>query len=272
MTSPEPHTRQELVELAALDAFGLLDDYEAAHYTRSLLDAPATVQDDIRRLQAEIAGDPSLMDTEEPDPVLRHRVLSAVARAIDEESHKLAPLATIGRARARGAEEGRAALGASGQFWRAAAFVLAGVSLVMAYFGSEALREGNRTAQLALSNLTNDLVRLVGPPVTDFIRDPTAERIVLGPADPGSEAWATLFVAESGRAFLIFDGLSASKDSDYRLQATLADGSTKVVHSFDSTGFLGGVGIDAIGVVAALLGSTTWQVVTRSGEVVLASA
>ncbi len=57
MTSPEPMTRQELLELAALDALGLLDRYEAALYTRSFHHASAPVQDEIVRLQAEIASD-----------------------------------------------------------------------------------------------------------------------------------------------------------------------------------------------------------------------
>ena len=41
-------TREELLELAALDAFGLLDDYEAALFTRSFHHAPVAVQDEIR--------------------------------------------------------------------------------------------------------------------------------------------------------------------------------------------------------------------------------
>ncbi len=47
MTSPEPMTRKELLELAALDVLGLLDEYEAAYYTRSFHHAPASVQDEI---------------------------------------------------------------------------------------------------------------------------------------------------------------------------------------------------------------------------------
>ena len=82
MTSPEPMTRQELLELAALDALGLLDRYEAALYTRSFHHASAPVQDEIVRLQAEIASDESLLPLDKPEGSLRERVLRKVAEAI----------------------------------------------------------------------------------------------------------------------------------------------------------------------------------------------
>ena len=76
-------TREQLLELAALDALGLLDEYEAALYNRSFHDAPAAVQEEIQRLQALVANDETLRVDEEPDPSLRARVLTAVAKAIE---------------------------------------------------------------------------------------------------------------------------------------------------------------------------------------------
>ena len=116
MTSPEPMTRQELLELAALDALGLLDRYEAALYTRSFHHASAPVQDEIVRLQAEIASDETLLPVDEPDGSLRERVLRKVAEAIEAEASEFAPLATIGRRR-RGStdSDGRSTFGTSGK-------------------------------------------------------------------------------------------------------------------------------------------------------------
>ncbi|MHC4348964.1 MAG: hypothetical protein ACYS15_10600, partial [Planctomycetota bacterium] len=135
MTSVELMTPRELLELATLDTFGLLDPVEEDLYTRSFHDAPATVQDEIVRLQAQIAEDLSLLPGDEPDPSLRERVLKAVAEAIERDDTKLAPLAHIGPRRPdeRGGD-GRYAGAAAAQFWRAASFVLAGVSLIMVYF------------------------------------------------------------------------------------------------------------------------------------------
>ena len=99
MSAPSPMSRDDLLELAALDAFGLLDDYEAALFTRSFHHAPVGVQDEIRELQAEYAGDEALLPEVGPDATLKARVLRSVATAIEEESIELAPLATIGRRR-----------------------------------------------------------------------------------------------------------------------------------------------------------------------------
>ena len=93
MTFIEPMTPRELLELASLDALGLLDTVEEAVYTRSFHDAPATVQDEVLRRQAEIASDLQLLPADEPDPNLRERVLKAVAAAVERDEATLAPLA-----------------------------------------------------------------------------------------------------------------------------------------------------------------------------------
>ena len=125
MTSTEPITPKELLELASLDAMGLLDDFEATVYTRAFHEAPATVQDEVVRLQAQVAGDLSLLPGDEPDPKLRERVLKAVAAAIERNDDALAPLASIGRRRRgiRGAER-RFLSGSPAMYWRAASFML----------------------------------------------------------------------------------------------------------------------------------------------------
>ncbi|MHC4415781.1 MAG: hypothetical protein ACYS0G_10895 [Planctomycetota bacterium] len=276
MTSPEPFTRKELLELAALDTLGLLDDYEAEVYTRSFHHAPSTVQDEIKRLQAEVAGDETLCSSAEPDASLRERVLEAVARAIEREASKLAPLATIGRPRpaARDAE-GRLSLAASGQFWRAAAFVLSGTLLVVAYLWSVAYRQSNRIADLALSHITDaQLQQLVGPPITDFLRDPSARRILLTSVDGDADLWAVVFVKENtGEAFLVFDGLPRSEGGAYVLQVRRGDETTEGLRAFDSTGTtLGGVHIEAIVSTTAAFSTATWEIATSAGTVLLKSA
>ena len=96
MKSPELLRREELLELAALDAMGQLDEFEADHYTRSFHAAPASVQEEIRRLQAEIATDEAFLSDEEMPADLKARVMGAVTAAIDEEAAALRPIASIG--------------------------------------------------------------------------------------------------------------------------------------------------------------------------------
>lgn len=275
MTAATSMTIKELLELAALDAFGLLDEYEGALYTESFHHAPATVQDDIKRLQAQIASDESLLPIDEPDPALRDRVLAAVAKAIEADSSKLAPLATIGRPRRTAPETAQRVLSASGQFWRAASFVLAGTLLATAYLWSDSYRASQQIATLALMNITDaQLTQLVGPTITEFLKDTSAVRITLTPTKSGDPSWANVFVKEDGSAFLLFEGLPRSEDSAYKLQVVeRANGHIEHVHSFDGTGLtFGGVHMDAIGLPAAVLAAATWQITDLAGTVLLTSA
>ena len=270
MTSPEPMTRQELLELAALDALGLLDRYEAALYTRSFHHASAPVQDEIVRLQAEIASDESLLPLDEPDGTLRERVLRKVAEAIESEASEFAPLATIGRRR-RGSNEsgGRSSFGTSGPFWRAAAFILAGTVVVLAYFWTDAMKEHNELAKIALIRLTDvQLNQEVGPGITGFIFDDNVQRVVLKPpAGTNTTFEAVLFVnPETGEAFLVTNNFDYNLDPTYAVNLTPADGPPDPRLAFMSTGGLDGFRFDF---VAAALTSATWTITKINSEVVL---
>lgn len=96
MTSPDPMTREELLELAPLDAYGLLDEFEAALFNRSFHHAAPSVQAEIRALQAQLAEDPTFLAGDEPRPLLRQKVLVQVADAVEVAVEQLKPLATIG--------------------------------------------------------------------------------------------------------------------------------------------------------------------------------
>jgi hypothetical protein len=183
-------TQRELLELAALDALGLLDEFEAAYYTRSFHDAPATVQDEIKRIQAELTADQRLLPGDEPDPGLRERVLKAVAQAIERDESRLAPLATIGRRRTgehrRG---GRFHLRASGQFWRAACFVVAGVAVVFALFWVQAQNYVNALSEIAYIDDTECVLEdLIGPTFKDYLFDPETTLVRLMP-DQSRTVW-----------------------------------------------------------------------------------
>ncbi len=273
MTSPEPMTRQELLELAALDALGLLDRYEAALYTRSFHHASAPLQDEIVRLQAEIVSDESLLPLDEPDGSLRERVLRKVAEAIEAEASEFAPLATIGRRR-RGSNEsgGRSSFGTSGPFWRAAAFILAGTVVVLAYFWTDATKEHNELAKLALSSLTDvQLTQRVGPDITGFIFDDNVQRVVLKSDDPNESFEAVLFVnPETGQAFLVTNNFDRNLDLTYAVNLTLADEQPDRRLAFMSTGGLDGFRFDF---AATALTSATWTITKiSSGALLLSSA
>ncbi len=273
MTSVEPMTPRQLLELASLDALGLLDDVESAMYTRSFHDAPATVQDEVLRLQGEIANDPVLLPGEEPDPELRERVLKAVADALARDD-SLAPLARIGRQR-RIADrdiDTRVTLGGSGQFWRAASFAMAGVSLIMAYFMAMGRQASDDVAAAALWNNTVELEVLLSPLATAFLLDDST-KVDLHPLNPTAVYNASLYVnRESGLALILVSNLPAAKGEAYVLQAVVPGSSEPTpVKRFRAEAGFGGV---RTGILPAklLAAAVKWQIASLDGTVLLTSS
>jgi hypothetical protein len=275
ITSNQPMSREELLDLAALDAFGLLDEYDAALYTRSFHHAPATVQDEIRQLQAQLVTDPSLIAVaDEPPAELRARVLASVAAAREREEAQLAPLATIGRPRA--AETGyapqRMRLFTSGLFWRAATFVLASAVIAMAYSWYSAVQTNVRLAELALSKGVEDQLReMMGEDFTAFIKTGNSNKAIRAvPLRSTDAAHATLYINESDNvAFLLVTGLPASSTNQpYELVVNIA-GTDQPVKQFASNGLVAGVRVDNLS--RDMIASTSWKVRSAAGEVVLSA-
>ncbi|MHC4427877.1 MAG: hypothetical protein ACYS0D_04645 [Planctomycetota bacterium] len=271
MTSPALFSQRDLLELAALDAFGLLDEYESELYDRSFHHAPAPVQDQIKRLQAEIASDESLLPADKPDRSLRQKVLEAVARTADAESISLQPLARIGRHRyAADAAQPRLRRGGSAQFWRAACFVLAGVSVVMGYFLTEGVRESSKLAEATVLNDGLAVqATLLRTKTLDFLFD-ESRKVDLRPKD-GSKPYRAMMLLNrrSGEAAILMKDLPRA---DYILQVVLeTTGETQRLHRFFSPGDFGSVKVTNL--AAKVLASVAyWEITDLQGTVLLTSA
>ena len=237
MTSPDPMTRDELLEMAPLDALGLLDDYDAAIFHRAFHHASAAVQAEIRALQAELAIDPSFLSAEEPRATLRAKVLARVTDEIDETAEQLQSLATIGGAAASAAGRARSAVREQGStdeamavlvqeiraranapvrdrstpYWRAASFFLAASLVVSLYFLTRTMRHAETVAQLAQNQVNSEELRELVPDLTDFAYRAS---IIRGMTAVGgaANAAATIYIDEAnGRAFLLAHGLNDAK-------------------------------------------------------------
>jgi hypothetical protein len=272
MTATNPMTRRELLELAALDALGMLDEYEAALYTRSYHQAPAGVQDEIAELQARISTDLAAYCDEEPDPALRSRVIEYVSRAVESEGAELAPIATIGRPRATAASRHEADIagrigGNPAVFWRVAVFALCTATLVLAYVLSESMRQSNEFARMALENNTGaQLEDRIGPTAKDYIFDASSHRIVLI-ASVESHARAVVLADEAfTNGLLVTDELPAGV---YELRVTDAGGATHVVDRFEARDRLSGRRIEIVSL--NLSPGARWEL-SGPGGLVLANA
>ena len=165
------HNYSELLELAVLDAHGLLEPIESEIFNRSFHEAPASIQDEIIRMQLEFATDDSLLPADLPTAELRKKVLSAVANAADNEARFLAPLALIG-ARVGASKRGVGATG-SVVLWRTAAMILFGVSVVLAVVTLDVKRTAINIAQKAANVVANDSMQnLTNTKFVEFINNP----------------------------------------------------------------------------------------------------
>jgi hypothetical protein len=271
MNSPDPMTREELLELAALDAAGLLDQYEAALYTRSFHHAPIAVQEEIRELQAEITSDVSILPELEPPAALREHVLARVIEAIDRESASQRPLATIGRPRQRSrAVAGRIGFGEAATFWRAASFALIATVVILGYFLAEASRHNQEMAMAVVRNLTHDALQQIGPPVEEYLYSPTAEWKPMRATRP-TNARGVVFVEPGlGTAFLITDGLPAtSTDPDYTLVMIDEKEERHTLGTFGSTEGISTLSLTEIPL--ELLANVRFEIIDAVGAVILAT-
>ncbi len=268
-------SREELLELAALDALSLLDEYEAALFTRSFHHAPTAVQEEIKALQAAFATDDTLLPDVQPSQALRERVLNAMARAIESESVKLAPLATIGRppSERRAATVARIGLGGSGQFWRAATFVLVGVLVALVVIGSQRVQPNDKFQAFVVDLFAQEQVKaileeearedIIGRDFMEFIQAPNPRVVTLGSKDHSAAA-LLLFDPTHEDALLLSVGLAAH--TEYTLTAT--DGTTTITRTFQPLAAMHALTIDHVS--PSLFAGLTWTVTeVATGAVVL---
>lgn len=200
----------ELVELASLDAFGLLPAADAVKFEQAFMTASSEVQAEIRSIQAELATDTSLLNNEEPSSSLRQRVLDAVALNIDSEAERLAPLATIGdkdhlppNQMDNSHSHHSSGLFASVWTWRMAALVMFGVVVTLAVFNATSNREASMLASTHTTlNTLDELKDQIGPQFTEFVNNPNCRHYYLSSLD-GSGMIRVAVNERSGNAFVL---------------------------------------------------------------------
>ena len=252
MTTPEPMRRDEMLEMASLDALGMLEADEAAYFSRSFLEAPRMVQEEIRALQASIAADLQLVSDEEPPAFLRNKVIGAVLAEIDDASYGLAPIATIGALRKARVEkspvesnsmrrvedfddvekhlqvERRAirvrSMNRSLMAWRAATVGLAASLLATFFWLSLIANQAMKITQLAQGDSAHkELNTLLGPSLETFLTA-SCENWSFTSTRAEFNCTGTLMVMKTGESFFQAYGLPAN--GEYTLQVKSGDGVT----------------------------------------------
>ena len=245
MNSPELLRREELIEQASLDALGLLDAFEAAHYAKSFHAAPASVQEEIRQLQAEIATDATLLSDEEPPAGLRGRVMGAVMDSIEHEARELQPIATIGARTRRIAAVGATATATdiagvvkdermnlqyrsmqrTVAVWRAASVALAASLLGSFLWLNVITHDAMSIAQLAQGQATQaQLIEMLGSDYATFSGD-KAMRIRSMSAQAGEQGAAVMYCdPRNGDGYLV--GFGLTQVGTYTIRSIADDGTS----------------------------------------------
>jgi hypothetical protein len=218
----ESHNYNQLIELAVLDAHGLLEPIETDLFNRSFHDAPASVQNEIIQLQLDFARDETLLPSDSPASELKTKVLRTVAMAADKEAQRLAPLALIG-ARASSA---KAQFGHSKQpyYWRIAALILFGVTVVLGIVAVDAQRRATSIAQVAMDlDATTTLSTIAGEEFKSFIDNPYCRVTRLERETGSQDGYLRVAVNERyGGGYIL--GLDLVDGEEIIIQGTTATG------------------------------------------------
>ena len=212
----------QLLELAVLDSHGLLEPIEAELFTKSFHNAPASIQDEIIKLQRELAEDDSLLPLVTPAPALKQKVLQAVTDAADQEARRLAPLALIG-ARASVAQGGGNNTSPS-YFWRIAALVLFGISVVLGIIAVDTQRRIDNITQMAMNlDTAITITDVVGSKFKAFVDNPYCHVTRLERENGNPDGYLRIATNELfGGGYVI--GIDLEQGEEIIIQGTTASG------------------------------------------------
>jgi hypothetical protein len=155
-------TMHELIELAVLDAQGMLDPAEQAAFEAALASAPAVVREQVRIEQDRLCDIEHLLPEDMPRPELRELVVAAVRAAMRTES--AAPSGVVARIGSQGVVNARAGLAPAQptlrmaprvhRLWRAAAIGLATATVGLVLFNLRTVQEQRQASrQLVINRL-----------------------------------------------------------------------------------------------------------------------
>lgn len=219
---------RELLELASLDALGLLDDEERESFESAFRAAPTEVQSRVRREQARFAQADHLLPPVEPPVGLRAAVIARVREAIASvRGDDGAVLASIGAAPSRNHMP----------IWRAACIGFATATAVLGVLYLTVAQQNQTMESLAESGALSTVLQEMGPRAQDVLLADHAQRVRFVPAaaDVHESVRATLhFDPDTGDAILLCEGLPVV-DGTYTIVIRDGDGEVRI-KDFSGTG------------------------------------
>ncbi len=215
-------TTHELLELASLDAMGLLDPDERDAFEAAFRAAPPALQSQIRREQLRLSNLDAILPAVEPPPGLRARVLARLREAISAMTvHRISAGGII--------PDIRPAYGVN-RMWRvgaiaaAAACVVLGLSVLQMRMDYTDIQNG----QIG-NGVTDKILQEFGVRFSQAMFDPTTRFVQFTGDTPA--AGARPF---AGRALLVIEG--ASRTGELFLKDLPSSGAEYEVVVIDEAG------------------------------------
>ena len=207
----------DLIELAVLDALGMLEPHEAESFDEAFKAAPPAVQERVRSEQARLANLERLLPDVEPGVQMKDRVLAAVreamlaqavARAAEEDDDQ-APLAIR---RSSGVH----------RVWRISAVASAAAAVAFGVaFGHSSLRYSDLEDRLKSNDTLDGALSAYGTESMDiFFNKDKVHDVEFVPVDVASEVQVVIeYIDEKQVGFLRCGGLTVSENVEYALVA-----------------------------------------------------
>ena len=202
----------DLIELAVLDALGMLEPAEADAFDTAFRAAAPSVQQRVRTEQARLANLERLLPDVSPDPAVRDLVLTAVREAM---------LAQAVAEAAESDEDGPLVLRKSrgvSRSWRIGAVASAAVAFGVA-FGHSTLRYHSLEARFESNIGLDGALNAYGTEsMSIFFDKDKLQDIKFAPVDPASQVQVVIeYIDEKDIGFLRAASLSASDSVEYAL-------------------------------------------------------
>jgi hypothetical protein len=219
----------ELLELASLDALGLLDENEREAFDRAFAAAAPAVQAQVRREQARITRAEQYLPEVDPPVSLRAKVIAAVQQAME----------AVTGAR-RGAASIPALLPSRGvsPVWRGAAIACAAAALVFGFAGLRIYADVKLIETLQESNQLTDATTKVGAHLQTVMMDHTTEIRQFAPVakDASVRAGALLMIDPKTHTGYLYSELPKATGS-YALVVVDRNGNVgRAIVNFESRG------------------------------------
>lgn len=216
---------QELIELAILDALGLLDEREQAAFEAAFRTATPAIQAQVRREQTRLSRIDALLPDVTPPAGLRAAVLEAVraqvAASPKDSSEPLAPVMLKSRV--------------VSPWWRAGTWGMAAAAIVLGFTTLNWQTQYKRLQQILESDKTiKDASTLFGEKyVEQVLLSPDTKRVMFHAVAPESRGEASVWVHPEWKEVKFFArSVSTPEGRNYRL--AIIDDQDKVVDVLDT--------------------------------------